>query len=169
MTKSNQSNLWLKSTTGKCIRKTFQTWNTYICLKMQWTLHCWLLNSALFVIQSLYTYSGSRLKKKIFFLLTIAAASAKQQKLLEKSYIHIHVKLGKQAALLPWFKISSISRKEKCYNIQLDEQLKAKIPSDAVLEFRRYLTQWCLNEMKDISPLNFSKPLSKQVEFMWGI
>lgn len=53
--------------------------------------------------------------------------------------------------------------------MQLDEQLKTEIYSDAVLEFRIYLIQSCLNEMKDIFPLTFSKPLNQQVGFMWGI
>lgn len=136
---------------------------------MQWTFHCWHLHSFTSVCYTRITScSQERVFKTISLPLTIAAASTKQWKLLEKSYTHIHVKLGKQAALFPWFKMSSISRKGKCYNIQLDEQLKTRIYSDTVLEFRIYVT-WCLDETKKNFPLNFSKPLNEQLEFKKGM
>lgn len=112
-------------------QRTFPTRKTHICLKMQWTFHCCLLHSALFVTHSLYPVVRKEYLKppppptpqRLQLLLP-------SNELLEKSYIHIYVKLGRQVALLPRFKISSISRKEKYYNIQLDEQLKTRIYSD---------------------------------------
>lgn len=50
-TKPNQSDLWLPSSTGLWVRRSFPNMK-YSCLKTQWTFHCWLLHSALFVTYS---------------------------------------------------------------------------------------------------------------------
>lgn len=48
ITKPNQNDLWLPSSTGLWVRRSFPNMK-YSCWKMQWTFHCWLLHSALFV------------------------------------------------------------------------------------------------------------------------
>lgn len=87
-----------------------------------------------------------------------AAAPTEPSASPEKSHLHIHVKSGKQ--------ISSIREKSNCYNIQVDEQLKMKIYSDAAIESRIYSFQGCLRETKDTSCLTFPESQNQHVGFI---
>lgn len=65
------------------------------------------------------------------------------------------------------FKIRSIREKNNHYKIQLDEQLRTKMRSDAVIESRVYFIQGYLDETKDTSCLRFSKTQDQQVGIRW--
>lgn len=133
---------------------------------MLWrTFHCWLLNSA--VCYTVIISSGRRIKKKKKPLCYYCSCFYQATKVAGKKIIYTHTcKIRETSCFIARFKISSISRKEKCYNTQLDEQLRTKIHSVAVLEFEKYHIQWSLRRRTSLLLL-FSKSLNYHVAFMW--